>query len=463
MRKIICCVLAVAGMLVLVAAASVVKLKGGQATGIPSGEDSQGQAVESAAGNLPILTVDTAGAQIAKETAIEATLSVIDGYEQNSADEEPVFTSGMTIKYRGASSYDVFDKRSYRIKLYRDSGKSLEYPLLGMGEHSEWVLYGPFLDRSLVRNRLVYGLAREMAVWSPDTRYCELYVDGAYQGIYLAVEPVTNGASRLNLYEFGLITGETAYLLKRDRTGTEEHVIESYGTVAGKTDNELSIAYPAASKLTSAQQRWIEQDVSAFERALYSEDFTDEQKGYPAYIDVDSFVDYYLINELAMIPDATHLSTYVYKDIGGKLKMAVWDFNNGFNNYQWTNYHTDEFFLADGNWYDQLLKDTAFVDKVVARYRQLRRQAWSDERLLGLIDENVESLGDAVDRNFALWGYTFKDNLLSRDDEGESRDPGSFEEAVVMLKKCVTERTAFLDEHIDDLYDIGSAEGKEEQ
>ena len=67
MRKIICCVLAVAGMLVLVAAASVVKLKGSQATGSPSGEDSQGQAVESAAGNLPILTVDTAGAQIAKE------------------------------------------------------------------------------------------------------------------------------------------------------------------------------------------------------------------------------------------------------------------------------------------------------------------------------------------------------------------------------------------------------------
>ena len=62
-----------------------------------------------------------------------------------------------------------------------------------------------------------------------------------------------------------------------------------------------------------------------------------------------------------------------------------------------------------------------------------------------------------------MWGYTFKDNLLSRDDEGESRDPGSFEEAVAMLKKCVTERTAFLDEHIDDLYDIGSAEGKEEQ
>lgn len=458
MRKFFCCVLAVAALFVLVTAASVVKLRTDQTAYANQGGVSQGQNFERAAGNLPVLSVDTGGGRIAKESEIEATLSVIDGYETNAIDQEAIFTTDMTIKYRGSSSYSGFDKRSYRIKLYRDSGKSLEYALLGMGEHSEWVLYGPFLDRSLVRNRLLYGLAREMAVWSPDTRYCELYVDGAYQGVYLAVEPVTNGPSRLNLNEFGLITGETAYLLKRDRPGTEDQVIESYGTIAGKTDNELSVAYPASSKLTTAQKRWIEKDLSAFERVLYSENYTDEQAGYAAYIDVDSFVDYYLINELAMISDATHLSTYVYKDIGGKLKMAVWDFNNAFNNYQGTNYDTDEFFLTKGNWYDQLLKDQAFVDKVVARYRQLRRDEWSDERLLGLIDQNIEDLGDAVDRNFELWGYTFEDNLLSRDEEGKSRDPHSFEEAVAMLKDCLMERVAFLDAHIDALYDISTQE-----
>ena len=321
-----------------------------------------------------------------------------------------------------------------------------------MGEHSEWVLYGPFLDRSLVRNKLVYDLSRELMDWAPDTRYCEVYVNGEYQGIYLAVEPVTNGAARLDLYEFGLLSGETAYLLRRERVGTEENAISSYGTVMGKTDNELSISYPTKSKLSNAQVKWIERDISAFEETLYGDGFADPEKGYAAYIDVDSFVEYYLINELAMIPDASHLSTYLYKNIGGKLKMAVWDFNNGFDNYPWTDYTTDRFFVEDGNWFDRLLQDRAFVDQVVARYRELRREQWSDERILGLIDGYVEQLGDAVDRNFAVWGYTFEENLLSKDQAGNSRDPKSFEEAIAMLKDCILARTAFLDENIEQLY-----------
>ena len=220
----------------------------------------------------------------------------------------------------------------------------------------------------------------------------------------------------------------------------------------GKTDNELSISYPTKSKLSNAQVKWIERDISAFEETLYGDGFADPEKGYAAYIDVDSFVEYYLINELAMIPDASHLSTYLYKNIGGKLKMAVWDFNNGFDNYPWTDYTTDRFFVEDGNWFDRLLQDRAFVDQVVARYRELRREQWSDERILGLIDGYVEQLGDAVDRNFAVWGYTFEENLLSQDQAGNSRDPKSFEEAIAMLKNCILARTAFLDENIEQLY-----------
>ena len=132
--------------------------------------------------------------------------------------------------------------------------------------------------------------------------------------------------------------------------------------------------------------------------------------------------------------------------------MAVWDFNNGFDNYPWTDYTTDRFFVEDGNWFDRLLQDRAFVDQVVARYRELRREQWSDERLLGLIDGYVEQLGDAVDRNFAVWGYTFEENLLSKDQAGNSRDPKSFEEAIAMLKDCILARTAFLDENIEQLY-----------
>ena len=116
MRKFFCCVLAVAALFVLVTAASVVKLRTDQTAYANQGGVSRGQNFERAAGNLPVLSVDTGGGRIAKESEIEATLSVIDGYETNAIDQEAVFTTDMTIKYRGASSYDVFDKRSYRVK-----------------------------------------------------------------------------------------------------------------------------------------------------------------------------------------------------------------------------------------------------------------------------------------------------------------------------------------------------------
>ena len=450
MKKIILCVLAAA---VLLTSVAVISHLGGadQSQGQSPGAPQTPTAREP--GNLPLILIDTNGSRIYKETTTWGEVSVVDQANgQNTPAAQPQLTTLATVKYRGNSSYYIFDKRQYRIKLFQSETKSRKYGLLGMGEHSEWVLYGPFLDRSLVRNKLVYDLSRELMDWAPDTRYCEVYVNGEYQGIYLAVEPVTNGAARLDLYEFGLLSGETAYLLRRERVGSEENAISSYGTVMGKTDNELSISYPTKSKLSNAQVKWIERDISAFEETLYGDGFADPEKGYAAYIDVDSFVEYYLINELAMIPDASHLSTYLYKNIGGKLKMAVWDFNNGFDNYPWTDYTTDRFFVEDGNWFDRLLQDRAFVDQVVARYRELRREQWSDERILGLIDGYVEQLGDAVDRNFAVWGYTFEENLLSKDQAGNSRDPKSFEEAIAMLKDCILARTAFLDENIEQLY-----------
>ena len=406
MKKIILCVLAAA---VLLTSVAVISHLGGadQSQGQSPGATQTPTAREP--GNHPLILIDTNGSRIYKETTTWGEVSVVDQANgQNTPAAQPQLTTLATVKYRGNSSYYIFDKRQYRIKLFQSETKSRKYGLLGMGEHSEWVLYGPFLDRSLVRNKLVYDLSRELMDWAPDTRYCEVYVNGEYQGIYLAV--------------------------------------------MGKTDNELSISYPTKSKLSNAQVKWIERDISAFEETLYGDGFADPEKGYAAYIDVDSFVEYYLINELAMIPDASHLSTYLYKNIGGKLKMAVWDFNNGFDNYPWTDYTTDRFFVEDGNWFDRLLQDRAFVDQVVARYRELRREQWSDERILGLIDGYVEQLGDAVDRNFAVWGYTFEENLLSKDQAGNSRDPKSFEEAIAMLKNCILARTAFLDENIEQLY-----------
>lgn len=406
---------------------------------------------------LPVLHIDTDGRRITKENKIWAELSVmnqsLDGSKRNISDT-PDYQAPITINLRGASSYSGFDKQQYRIKFYKKEGETgaKDYEFLGMGANSEWVLNGPFLDRTLLRNRIIYQVSRELLEWAPDSRFCEVFVNGEYKGVYLAVEPVTNGESRLRLNEFGLLSGETAYVLKRDRKDTEDNPIDTYGKTAGKTFNELYISYPTAKNLTETQRSWIIKDISHFEKILYGDNFADPQKGYAKYIDIDNFVDYFIINEVAMNNDAGNLSTYVYKELGGKLQMTVWDFNNAYDNYQWFRQDYTEFFLQTNSWFDRLLTDRAFVERIVERYKELRKDELSTEHLYRLIEDGEKELDGAIERNFTVWGYTFSDDLLISGGQG-SRDPKSYEEAVSQLKEAIAKRFSFLDEHMTDLYE----------
>ena len=400
---------------------------------------------------LPVIYMNTKGQQILKENVICGNIALLDGNEEaQSVSAVPNSIYRATIKYRGASSYSKFDKKQYRIKFYKNSKENeKKVSLAGMGANSEWVLNGPYLDKTLIRNKLVYDLARELNGWAPDTRFVELFVDGKYQGVYLAVEPVTNGESRLRLAEFGLLSGETAYVVNRDRidTGTEE--IETWGETKGYTYNALYIRYPSKNKITEKQKEYIKNDISEFEQVLYGENFSDKRIGYQAYIDMDNWVDYFIINEFAMNYDAGNLSTYVYKELGGKLQLAAWDFNNGFDNYQWFHTETDRLHTVENSWFDRLWQDENFREHVCERYGQLRKTTLSDEHIADKIASYQEELGDAVDRNFKVWGYSFDENLLAgTDKDGMSRDIGSYEEAMKQLTDTIRERLAYLDKEL---------------
>lgn len=403
---------------------------------------------------LPVLMIDTDGQQIFKEKTIWAEVAVLDspsGENDIMGQADAVLTA--TIKYRGASSYSQFDKPQYRLKFYKEeSGKALDYDLFGMGADSEWVLNGPFLDKTLLRNYLVYTLAGEVMDWAPGCTFFELFLDGIYQGVYLAVEPVGAGVERLDLNPFGLVSGATPYIVKRDREGTEVNVLHTYGEKAGYTGQQLSVDYPGQNDLTEQQRQWIEQDISQFEEALYSDYFDDPDIGYAKYIDVDSFVDYFILNEFALNHDASILSTYAYKELNGKLKLCVWDYNNAFNNYQWFAMQTDEFYMTDSYWFDRLLQDRAFVDRINERYQELRQGSLSDEHIQQILDNGLETLGDAVDRNYCVWVYSFMHNMLNDEDGEPTRDVHSYEEALQQLTTTIEERLAFMDQHMGDLY-----------
>lgn len=397
---------------------------------------------------LPVIYLNTKGQQVLKENVIMGNLAVL---EANGKDQSiysvPNSLHRAAIKYRGASSYTQFDKKQYRIKFFKDQKENAkDVSLVGMGENSEWVLNGPYLDKTLIRNKLVYDLARELNGWAPDSRFVELFTDGKYQGVYLAVEPVTNGASRLRLGKFGLLSGETAYIVNRNRDDTEEEELLTYGKTAGFTNNSMYLSYPSRKKVTEKQKEYVRQDLSAFEQALYGEDFLDPYTGYAAYIDWDNWVDYFIINEFAMNYDAGNLSTYAYKELGGKLQLAVWDFNNAFDNYQWFRAETDALQTSDNSWFERLWQDPSFRESVCRRYQELRKSTLSEEHIFERIAAYEQELEGAAERNFAVWGYSFEENLLvgSRTD-GSSRDLNSYEEAKDQLKNTIRERLKFLD------------------
>ena len=400
---------------------------------------------------LPVVYMNTKGQQILKKNVIWGNIALLDGNgEEQSVFSVPNSIYRATIKYRGASSYSKFDKKQYRIKFNKNKKNSAKkVSLAGMGANSEWILNGPYLDKTLLRNKLVYDLARELNGWAPDTRFVELFVDGKYQGVYLAVEPVTNGESRLRLSEFGLLSGETAYVVNRDRIDTGDEEIETWGKTEGYTYNALYIRYPSENKITEKQKEYIKNDISEFEQVLYGKNFSDKRIGNQAYIDMDNWVDYFIINEFAMNYDAGNLSTYVYKELGGKLQLAVWDFNNGFDNYQWFRTETDALYTVENSWFERLWQDKTFRKCVCERYGQLRKTTLSDEYIYDKIASYQEELGDAVDRNFKVWGYSFDETLLAgTTKEGTSRDIGSYEEAVKQLTDTIRERLAYLDKEL---------------
>ena len=400
---------------------------------------------------LPVIYMNTKGQQILKENVICGNIALLDGNEEaQSVSAVPNSIYRATIKYRGASSYSKFDKKQYRIKFYKNSKENeKKVSLAGMGANSEWVLNGPYLDKTLIRNKLVYDLARELNGWAPDTRFVELFVDGEYQGVYLAVEPVTNGESRLRLAEFGLLSGETAYIVNRDRIDTGSEEIDTWGKTNGYTYNALYIRYPSKNKITEKQKAYIQKDISEFEQVLYGKNFSDKRMGYQAYIDMDNWVDYFIINEFAMNYDAGNLSTYLYKELDGKLQLAVWDFNNGFDNYQWFRTETDVLHTVENSWFQRLWQDENFRDRVCERYRQLRETTLADEHIAEKIASYQEELGEAVDRNFKVWGYSFKENLLAgTSKEGTSRNIRSYEEAMKQLTDTIRERLAYLDKEL---------------
>ncbi len=387
------------------------------------------------------------------EEMVSSKISVIsDETKNHHPSDEPDLESNILIRIRGNSSR-YFDKKNYLIRLTDENGNYQNKEMLGMDSHYEWALHGPYLDKSLIRNYMWYNIAGEFMEYAPNVRFCEVIIDGRYQGLYVMTETITNGDNcRVNISEPVDGTDKTGYVLRLDRgSHTQIRNIETFTNYTYRNLQNFDIEYPRSGKLTPELAKAIAQDFSDFEKSLYSYDYDTENYGYSHNINVQSFADYFIINEFTSNYDAGWLSTYIYKDIGGKYNMVIWDFNSSCNNYAAYAFPAEGFQMQNVVWYFMLMKDEHFDDEIINRYKKLRETYLSDEYLNQYIDDTVAYLGDAVERNFEVWENTFEMDML----KPSERNIKSHEEAIEQMKDFISKRGAWLDENIEVITQYG--------
>lgn len=391
------------------------------------------------------------------ETMIEVSVGIVDNKDTNNhiTDKGGLLVSAM-FRIRGNSSR-AFDKSSYLIRFIDEEGNEKKEKVMGIDEHDEWALHGPYLDKSLIRNYMWMNISGEIMGYAPNVRFCEVFLDGEYRGLYVLMETIDRSEKRVDINGYNKGSSVTSYMLKLDGFENNDRSIENFTYYTFKTEYKtgLSILYPSRYILTNQMKDYIEHDISKFEKALYSYDFKDKRLGYRAYIDVDSFVDYYILQEFLLNNDMCSRSTYLYKDVRGKLTMGpVWDYNNVLDNFIKLDLDGTGIHYVDRTWYEMLMRDEYFVEKVIARYRELRKTYLSEDYMLNYMDATISYLGDAVERNYSIWGHTFKREYQKA---GVSRrpielNPTSYDEAVKELKEIIQIRGNWLDEHIEIIY-----------
>ncbi|MBN2021319.1 MAG: lamin tail domain-containing protein [Pirellulales bacterium] len=368
--------------------------------------------------NIPLVVVSTFG-QGVNENSLTLTASAFmevgaDGRAWLSSAAD--FSGQAGLKIRGSSSTS-FPKKQYAFELWDEERDDMAASLLGLPEESDWVLYGPYSDKSLIRNVLSYMWSNRIGQYAPRTVLCEMYLDlnggkvtsGDYVGVYVLVEKIKLDENRVDIEK--LSAGQNSepeisggYIFKKDRLDPgDTGFTTSRGQVFGYVE-------PKEDEISAEQTAWLTNYINAFETALYGANYRDPEVGYAAYIDVDSFIDAHILVELTKNIDGYRLSSFYYKDRDGKLKMGpLWDYNLSLGNANYLDGWLAEGFyyplISSGEYpyFGRLFQDPDFVQRYIDRWTELRQDLFSNERLLGDIDTLAALLGESAARNFQRW------------------------------------------------------------
>jgi hypothetical protein len=501
---------------------------------------------------LPLVVMSSHGEKfpIEREAKLTGTIRFIAPKHGHAAlMGEPDFEGVAQLYIRGHSSRR-YPKHSFGVKLLDEKADKRKVSILGMPKQSDWVLYAPYPDKTLMRDVLAYELSNKMGHWAPRTRFVELFVNESghkitmadYVGVYVFEDKITRDKDRVELAKLSpadetepAITG--GYIFKKDHFGRGElararaeappsvgmllpggsselpsgpggfpanptgfstkspgraearklakarkvepqeklpqvvttttylgvrprDIQDGRGSlgddeVFGDEDgfwtplagNHFFYVEPEPDEITAVQRGWLKTHLNRFESALYGPAFLDASRGYAAYIEASSFIDYHIIAEATKNVDAFRFSTFYQKDRGGKIRMEpIWDMNLTFGNA-----NTRDGFLPTGwlwpqlddqqySWFRRLFEDPDFGQKYVDRWAQLRTNVFATSNILARVNELAATLGEPQKRNFNRWrilGTTVTPNHFV----GET-----YAQEVDWMKDWIQKRLAWMDD-----------------
>lgn len=365
----------------------------------------------------------------------------------NHSGDTPTQTGLVTLSVRGNSSR-YFPKKQYAMKLVDDNGMPQKLSLLGMNPESTWVLNGSHIDRSQLRNYVMYNICAEIMTYAPRCRLCEvMFTDSnghvLYQGLYTLIEKPKVSESRLNLTAYNPKFPESSFLLHINTP------IEGPEITHLKPDSlntyTCEVVYPQQEDVTQATLDYIQRELLVIEKALYDADHTGKWEKIGDYLDLESFADYYIINEFFQNYDAGKRSTYLYRDLGGKLCIGpVWDFDGVMNNFSGFDFPVDVLEVKSTFFYYYLTQDTEFLKLVARRYEQLRSTFLAEEYLLDYIDGAAAYAEAAIHNNYEKW---------------YGGDYQAFYDEIEAMKEFIRSRGRWMDEHF--IEQSGLVKGKE--
>ena len=424
--------------------------------------------VEFTSSNLPIVIIQTDNRTLTNREKTGATMKIIDnGKKRNNVTDKPNgYDGNIKIKLRGNSSL-FFDQKRFTFETLKEDGKKNKVELLGMPADNDWVLLAPYNDISMMRDVFAFDMWNNMGHWAPRTRYCEVVMNGRYIGVYILCEKIKRAENRLDIAKLkksdttGIdITG--GYIVRIDPPDEGEKSFQSEvpgiittggmggfgggfpggpggGFGGGRATVTWTYFYPKSDKLTPEQEEYISNYIKTTEKVIQSDYFADPKEGYAKYIDVESFVDYIIHTELSLNADGLKRSTYFYKTkqnedgTGGKLHAGtVWDYNLAYGNCNFANANKIDAWVYEGGetnptpaMFKRLMEDPAFVAKVKARWKELRKGYLSDANINRFIDEHAAQLQEAQARQYAK----YSDLLVPKSTDnqnGQGRQNGGF-------------------------------------